>query len=77
MKVDGCYLVTIKKYTDVETWWKKIAYFKSFFLSLIYNIDLPRTKKEARIFQRMGIIPTHVIQLKVSNEYGKIIKKHI
>ncbi|XP_026295422.1 adenylate kinase 8 [Apis mellifera] len=31
--------------------------------------DLPRTKKEARIFQRMGIIPTHVIQLKVSNEY--------
>lgn len=48
-----------------------------FILSLIYNIDLPRTKKEARIFQRMGIIPTHVIQLKVSNEYGKIIKKHI
>ncbi|XP_026668092.1 adenylate kinase 8-like [Ceratina calcarata] len=32
-------------------------------------VDLPRTKKEARIFQRMGIIPTHVIQLIVSNEY--------
>ncbi|XP_017789332.1 PREDICTED: adenylate kinase 8 [Habropoda laboriosa] len=31
-------------------------------------VDLPRTKKEARIFQRIGIIPTHVIQLVVSNE---------
>ncbi|XP_078044807.1 adenylate kinase 8 isoform X1 [Augochlora pura] len=31
-------------------------------------VDLPRTKKEARIFQRAGIIPTHVIQLILSNE---------
>nr|XP_033326200.1 adenylate kinase 8 [Megalopta genalis] len=36
-------------------------------------VDLPRTKKEARIFQRAGIIPTHVIQLIVSNETGKSI----
>ncbi|XP_076654196.1 adenylate kinase 8 [Halictus rubicundus] len=33
-------------------------------------VDLPRTKKEAQIFQRAAIIPTHVIQLIVSNEYG-------
>ncbi|OAD62463.1 Adenylate kinase 8 [Eufriesea mexicana] len=31
-------------------------------------IDFPRTKKEAQIFQRMGIIPTHVIQLIISSE---------
>ncbi|CAK9821791.1 Adenylate kinase 8 [Anthophora retusa] len=31
-------------------------------------VDVPRTKAEARIFQRLGIIPTHVIQLVVSSE---------
>ncbi|XP_076675276.1 adenylate kinase 8 [Andrena cerasifolii] len=31
-------------------------------------VDLPRTKKEARVFQRLGIIPTHVIELILSNE---------
>ncbi|XP_015433636.1 PREDICTED: adenylate kinase 8 [Dufourea novaeangliae] len=31
-------------------------------------VDLPRTKTEARVFQRTGIIPTHVIQLIVSND---------
>lgn len=25
--------------------------------------DIPRTKKEARAMQRVGIIPTHVIQI--------------
>ncbi|XP_076286666.1 adenylate kinase 8 [Lasioglossum baleicum] len=33
-------------------------------------VDLPRTKKEAQIFQRAAIIPTHVIQLIISNDYG-------
>ncbi|XP_076233379.1 adenylate kinase 8 [Calliopsis andreniformis] len=37
-------------------------------------IDLPRTKKEARIFQGQGIIPTHVIQLIISPEFGKNVK---
>ncbi|XP_076228345.1 adenylate kinase 8 [Nomia melanderi] len=32
------------------------------------RLDLPRTKKEARVFQRAGIIPTHVIQLTISKE---------
>ncbi|XP_076755237.1 adenylate kinase 8 [Xylocopa sonorina] len=31
-------------------------------------VDLPRTREEARIFQRAGIIPTHAIQLVVSSE---------
>ncbi|XP_043507720.1 adenylate kinase 8 [Frieseomelitta varia] len=34
-------------------------------------VDLPRTKREAQIFQRTGIIPTHVIQLIVSNDTEK------
>ncbi|XP_031365852.1 adenylate kinase 8 isoform X1 [Apis dorsata] len=50
---------------------KKILESGAFHESGWLLFDLPRTKKEARIFQRMGIIPTHVIQLKVSNEYEK------
>ncbi|XP_076549403.1 adenylate kinase 8 isoform X1 [Osmia lignaria lignaria] len=34
-------------------------------------VDLPRTKNEAKIFLRVGIIPTHVIQLIVSDEFNK------
>nr|XP_012147264.1 PREDICTED: adenylate kinase 8 [Megachile rotundata] len=32
-------------------------------------IDLPRTRNEAKIFQRVGIIPSHVIHLIVSSEF--------
>jgi len=31
-------------------------------------IDIPRNKEEARAMQRVGIIPTHVIQVISSNE---------
>ncbi|XP_053987612.1 adenylate kinase 8 [Hylaeus volcanicus] len=31
-------------------------------------IDLPRSRKEARVFQRYGILPTHAIQLITSND---------
>ncbi|KAI4501269.1 hypothetical protein M0802_003642 [Mischocyttarus mexicanus] len=37
-------------------------------------IDVPRTKKEARAFQRLGIIPTHVFQIIMSND---LVKKEI
>lgn len=33
---------------------------------------MPRTKKEARAFQRLGIIPTHVFQIIMSNDSGKV-----
>ncbi|XP_043254254.1 adenylate kinase 8-like [Colletes gigas] len=31
-------------------------------------VDLPRSKREARVFQRLGILPTHAIQLIIPNE---------
>ncbi|RLU21694.1 hypothetical protein DMN91_006070 [Ooceraea biroi] len=31
-------------------------------------VDIPRNKKEARALQRVGVIPTHVIQIITSNE---------
>ncbi|KAL2726823.1 Adenylate kinase 8 [Vespula squamosa] len=34
-------------------------------------VDVPRTKKEARAFQRLGIIPTHVFQIIMSNDSVK------
>ena len=45
-------------------------------IMLVCHKDLPRTKREAQIFQRTGIIPTHVIQLIVSDDIGKIIRKN-
>ncbi|XP_015177207.1 PREDICTED: adenylate kinase 8-like [Polistes dominula] len=39
-------------------------------------VDVPRTKKEARAFQRLGIIPTHVFQIIMSNDLGEISEKN-
>ncbi|XP_050578898.1 adenylate kinase 8 isoform X2 [Bombus affinis] len=47
---------------------KKILQRGTFHESGWLLVDLPRTKREAQIFQRTGIIPTHVIQLIVSDD---------
>lgn len=65
-------------YTRVDTFiarFKKMEYLRNCPLACL--IDLPRTKKEAQIFQRNGIIPTHVIQLIVSDDNGTTTKNGI
>ncbi|KAK2584132.1 hypothetical protein KPH14_006567 [Odynerus spinipes] len=34
-------------------------------------VDTPRSKREARAFQRLGIIPTHVLQIIISSELDR------
>ncbi|XP_046817716.1 adenylate kinase 8 [Vespa crabro] len=38
-------------------------------------VDVPRTKQEARAFQRLGIIPTHIFQIIMSNDLGEKISE--
>lgn len=40
-------------------------------------LDLPRSKEEAIEFQRIGIMPTHVIDITVSRHTGEFIFQEI